>query len=204
MWRTMANLYSRPAAEVYDDEIYQRAIEDVICSSDLGGQRQPHDSTNYFWHAGTEMQKSPQGLFQSLLYCILRSTLQLVDAIFRDHSQDDLWSIAELKSVFKALSNHPSLGSKFYFFIDGLDEYGGTEVDIIGLVKDLAKSQHIKVCVSSRPWSAFRQEWRTSIHTLKIQDFTKDMAKYVKENLVDSPKFLNVSSQDCRRDLPQG
>lgn len=156
-------------------------------------------ASHFFWHAGTNMEKSQQGLLQSLLFNIFRSMPRLIDAILPSRSAADVWDIDELKATFRALSEHPILGTKFCFFIDGLDEYGGSEERIIEVVKDLARSTHIKVCVSSRPWSAFLHEWNSSPDSLKVETLTQgDMAKYIKEKLADDPKFLAVASEDPR------
>lgn len=43
----------------------------------------------------------------------------------------------------------------FCFFIDSLDEFDGNYATIVHIIKDLAASPYIQICLSSRPWNVF-------------------------------------------------
>lgn len=161
------------------------------------GRRPFVTASHFFWNAGEELQRSQRGLFQSLLFHILRSTPRLVKALKIDHATHEAWDIDELKKIFVRLADERSLDTKFCFFVDGLDEYDGDEEDIIQVVKYFASSPHIKVCVSSRPWPAFASEWQASLSTFKVEEFTRqDMEKYTHDKLVQNQRFADLASQE--------
>ncbi|KAI3326110.1 hypothetical protein HD806DRAFT_520793 [Xylariaceae sp. AK1471] len=154
---------------------------------------------HYFWNAGTKMQKSHQGLLQTLLYQIIMAEHSLCDALCPDHCPETPWSMQELTTVFERLSAASQTTSMLCFFIDGLDEYLGPEEAILKVVKSLSAAPNIKICASSRPWPAFYAEWNNSIFTFKMQDFSRDdMTRYVKEYLQSSEKFRSAAARDSR------
>lgn len=157
-------------------------------------------ASHYFWRAGTVMQKSQQGLFQSLLYHILRETPLIIDKICGNYRVGDVWDIENLKACFGRLVKE-DLGIKCCLFVDGLDEFEGPEdcETIIEIVNDLASSKHIKVCTSSRPWTAFAFHWGSSSKQLVVQDFTADdMKLYTRDRLAENSKFKHLSLTDER------
>ena len=85
----------------------------------------------YFWNQGFEMQNSQVGLFQSLLYQILKSVPRLVEIVCPDRPEHEDWSLKELKTTFARIATQEDLEVKFCFFIDGLDEYNGAEEDVV-------------------------------------------------------------------------
>ncbi|RYP53638.1 hypothetical protein DL768_001418 [Monosporascus sp. mg162] len=169
------------------------------------GQRKVTVASHYFWSAGSELQKSTQGLLQTLLFHLLRTNVDLADVLCPGgHQSWEHWSIAELMAVFARLKNSLHITHHYCFFIDGLDEYCGDEEDVINVVKQLASSPHVKICTSSRPWSAFLAAWDRSLYTFKMQDFTRgDMTKYVNDQMMSNSSFLSASSYDPRyHELP--
>jgi hypothetical protein len=144
------------------------------------------------------MQKSLRGLLQTILYYLFRSSPSIVNTLCPDRLAGDPWNMDELRAVFTKLSKETCMGTKYCFFIDGLDEYDGAEEDIIQIVKALAASKHIKICVSSRPWPAFSAEWDPSDQTLRLQDFCKDdMDKYIHDLLVGNERFAALGQTDA-------
>lgn len=144
------------------------------------------------------MQKSQLGLLRSILYQILRFDPLLVSQICPNHQGSEPWDIAELKDAFHNLVNAAS-SAKFCFFIDGLDEYDGSEWEIINVLKNLAQSPNVKICVSSRPWPAFEKELSHPEHMFMLQDFTrKDMEVYVDGMLANNSTFRNLAQRDDR------
>ena len=77
----------------------------------------------YFWNSGTEMQKSLQGLLQSLLFSVLSECPALVPlACTRcwsgQHpsvSLDQPWSLLELQQAFRVLKQQTFISVCFYF-----------------------------------------------------------------------------------------
>lgn len=72
----------------------------------------------------------------------------------------------------------------FCFFIDGLDEYQGEQWRLVDIVKSLAKSPRIKICVSSRPWNIFRNAFSHLPSQLQLEQLTQaDITHYVQSEL---------------------
>jgi len=139
------------------------------------------------------MQKSHKGLLQTLLYQMLRQCPALIPSIcprrwrITDSTISEPWDLKELIQVFEQIVEQSVLPAKFCFFIDGLDEYGGIETEIIGILRHLVACPRFKLCVSSRPWNAFVNAFGESDQKLALQELTKnDVRKYVKDMLEDS------------------
>jgi hypothetical protein len=104
----------------------------------------------YFWNAGTAMQKSQQGLLQSILFEVLNQCPDMIPSICpelweklgRGHITS-AWSLKSLSSSFELLKAQTSISKKYCFFIDGLDEYEWDHFDLIDILKDLALSPNI-------------------------------------------------------------
>lgn len=159
----------------------------------------------YFWSAGNPMQKSQQGLLQSLLYQILSQHPQLIPVVCPSRWKEptmfkaDRWTLQELCQVFDMLAEQGQLATRFCFFVDGLDEYDGEHMDIIQILERLAKLPGIKLCVSSRPWNIFLRAFEDTSQKLFVHDFTKDDIRvYAKSKLSESTRFSKLMWKDNR------
>ncbi|KAN0102600.1 hypothetical protein V8E51_010913 [Hyaloscypha variabilis] len=153
----------------------------------------------FFWHQGTRMQKSQQGLLQSLLFQILRTDQDLWTKVCPDHNGTESWTLGELSSAVERLFALNPVNTKIFFFVDGLDEYEGDEVEVIQVVKNLSKCPNIKLCISSRPWNAFRRAFGSSCPTIALEEYTmNDIKFYIQEELAGSESFLQSVKQDSR------
>lgn len=153
----------------------------------------------FFWHQGTRMQKSQQGLLQSLMFQILRTDPGLWSKLCPEHNGAEPWTLDELLSAVEQLSALDLGETKFCFFIDGLDEFDGEEVDVIRIVKKLAECQNIKICTSSRPWNAFKRAFKSSCPSIVLEEHTiDDITSYIRQELADSQPFLQSVRQDHR------
>lgn len=136
----------------------------------------------YFWTAGTEMQKSLEGLLQSLLYDILNECPDLIPVICPDRwssSRSDAfsspWRLRELHQSFKTLEAQDLVSARFCFFIDGLDEYNGAQSEVIEAMQVLTTSPKIKLCISSRPWPCFEDAFGEDPNRkLYLHDHTRE------------------------------
>ena len=147
----------------------------------------------FFWNAGTEMEKSQEGLLQSLLHEVLRKCPKLTeivcparwDWINRDFVNNGPWDLDELAATMDRLAHQRSMSAKFCFFVDGLDEYDGNHSDIIRILHLLTRSPNVKICLSSRPWNIFEDAYgRDAERKLYLQDLTRgDMEHYTSKNL---------------------
>ena len=163
----------------------------------------------YFWHAGTELQKSQEGLLQSLLHEILTQCPDLIPAILPKRWQrciqglptSKCWSRLELTDAFRHLSHHSMLVKRLCLFIDGLDEFEGDHTELISLIHQLNVSTDLKVCVSSRPWNVFEIAFGSGSNPrIRLQDLTRgDIRLYVRETLEENPLFILLQLRERQR-----
>ncbi|KAF7927551.1 uncharacterized protein EAE98_005933 [Botrytis deweyae] len=173
----------------------------------------------FFWGSGNKMQKSQLGLLQSLLYQIINQYPEIISrvcpsrwTVVRKHEDEsDLWSLPELSETFdRIVTEEHAWSTRFCFFVDGLDEYDtqyGEYTDLIKILRSLATSSVIKLCVSSRPWNVFLEAFDDGdIPKLVVQEYTKpDIELYVKNRLEDDVRFVRLSKKDNQyQQLVQG
>ena len=164
----------------------------------------------YFWAAGTELQKSQEGLLQSLLYEIFSQCPESIPDVvpqrwercLHNGSTPDDWTRNELATALENLTFGRKLPCRFCCFIDGLDEYCGDHRELIELIQNFTRSQDIKFCVSSRPWNVFEVAFGNGIcPQLRLEDYTKeDVRRFVREKLEDDNafrKFRETEADAC-------
>jgi NACHT domain-containing protein len=156
------------------------------------GQSQLITASFYFWNAGTDMEKSQQGLLQSMLHEILSKRPELIPKLCPERwSQQDTpylseqWKRPELIKAFKLLRDESPKNMMFCVFIDGLDEYDGDYYELLDIIISMARCPHIKLCVSSRSWNCFESALgKDNTRKLYLQDLTRDDIKiYVSHKL---------------------
>jgi hypothetical protein len=172
------------------------------------GQKKLVTACFFFWNAGTERQKSVEGLLQSLLYEILRKCPSLIPIATPKrweeqssyHSESAPWSHKEMKDTFRRIQERGIISTRFCFFIDGLDEYSGDHQDLISILQDLLTSHDIKLCVSSRPWNIFQDAFgQDAERRLYLEDLTKlDIEQYVRDKFESSSQFMSLKTTDDR------
>ena len=169
------------------------------------GEHQLVTAGFFFWHAGTLMQKSQEGLLQTLLFHVLRKCPQLVPSVcqwrWRDDPQtNDTWTYEELYKAFEVLKESDIGLARFCFFIDGLDEYSGEHTDIINTIDNLVSGSKIKVLFSSRPWVVFEQAYGESrANKLQLHEFTEgDIRCFVTEKFAEDCRFQVLKGTDRR------
>jgi len=163
--------------------------------------RQLITASFYFWNTGTEMQKSQEGLLQSILYEILRHEPNLIPTVLPSRwQQDELfhqhpppWKLAELYEALDVLIQAKPAAC-FCFFIDGLDEYSGDageQGQFAEQILKLSQSKAVKICVASRPWLQFGNVFgQCKQRMLTLESLTRrDMEIYVRDLLQRDPKF---------------
>ena len=158
----------------------------------------------YFWHAGTELQKSQEGLLQSLIYGILSQCPEIMPQVLSKRWEDCTrtlvtscrWTRMELLNAFSELSRQSTLKKRFCFFIDGLDEYRGDHSEVVDLVQGFARSKDIKICLSSRPWNVFTRAFGWGSHPkLHLEDLTQqDIKLYVQDTLGRNRLFCQLAA----------
>jgi len=161
------------------------------------GSKKLYTASFYFWNQGSELEKSGTGLFQSLLYQILKNTPDFIPLVYLDRPDYETWQMQDLHDVFDRIAKHTGMSAKFCFFVDGLDEYDGDERDVIQILETLSASNHIKICASSRPGRQYESFLWKKERTVDIAHFTTgDMKKYVSTHLEESLGWKRLLATD--------
>ncbi|KAI1388393.1 uncharacterized protein F4822DRAFT_245105 [Hypoxylon trugodes] len=164
-------------------------------------------AAHFFWIAGTPIQKSWQGLLQSLLFDLLRGRPHVISLVSRIRwaaakvgkwqVAAEPWSVSELTAVLRALSIADT-SLKMCFFIDGLDEYDSNHAELCEVLRIMANSPHIKMCLSSRRWSVFEKSFgNNSQKSLDIHELTRgDIRRFVNDQLETHPRWTAEVSEE--------
>lgn len=171
----------------------------------------------FFWRSGDEEQRSQRGLLRSLLYMILQGHRELIPEVLPDvwntvysrttsiigarlppdspllPPRPKALTMMELKNVFRRLLRALENRVKVCLLIDGLDEYEGDYLDIVGLFNECAKSPSIKLCLSSRPLLVFEQAF-AEVPGMRLQDLTRgDITQYVRSRLCSHQYMVRLT-----------
>ena len=170
-------------------------------------------ASHYFWVNGSSIQKSQAGLLRALCFEVLRQCPDLLPQLCEerwnaalaneDHEQE--WGIAELERILFLLQTldlkvHEE-HVRFCFFVDGLDEYSGDYEELLENLRQLATSQHIKICAASRPWNLFEEALgQDPARMLTMQDLTNDdISTYVRDILERDENFVKLKNADTKK-----
>ncbi|KAI0861467.1 hypothetical protein F4860DRAFT_171896 [Xylaria cubensis] len=158
-------------------------------------------AAHYFWSAGTTMQKSQQGLLQSLLFDIFRNCPKSIPIVCpirwgdarhdKSLSSSKPWTTSELSNTLRALAVAENISLKFCFFIDGLDEYEDDHIELCDVLRDVSRSSNIKICLSSRPWVVFEDSFGVdNMKKMYMHDLTRDdIENFAREQLQTHPRW---------------
>lgn len=161
--------------------------------------------SHYFWSAGTPIQQSQEGLLRSLLFDVFGQAPSLMPTICKERwdlpvaahgpSMQPPWTLAELRKTVADLVDGRELPSKFCFFVDGLDEFGGDHQSICELFRSFCRSRDVKVCVSSRPWNVFEDNFE-SCPKLCVHELTQqDIQAYAQSRLYEHPRWAALNRE---------
>jgi hypothetical protein len=150
----------------------------------------------FFWARGPPLQRSEEGLLRTMLFQVLRGCPDLILSVCPERwtgqggSYPEAWEHNELVQALDVVAKQTLAYCRFCFFVDGLDEFSGNQLALVQLVKRLAASPSIKLCVSSRPWNPFENAFRGKVPQLKLETLTNgDIQKYINDKL--DPLFEN-------------
>lgn len=161
----------------------------------------------YFWLAGTEqLQHSEEGLMRTLLYQALTQLKEVAPetalaklntfALFKDFQKP--WTWIELEQAFRSILDNQSTSIKYCFIIDGLDEIKADLSSLLSFIRKISKYPNIKVCISSRPWFIFGDEFSTKPH-LMLQDLTEsDIKIYITSKFDSNVAFRELQIMDVK------
>ncbi|KAL6693661.1 hypothetical protein J3F84DRAFT_396049 [Trichoderma pleuroticola] len=141
-------------------------------------------AVHFFWIAGTPIQKSWQGLLQSLLFDVCHKHPSVVPLVCpsrweaamagRWQTAAEPWSVSELTAALRA-----------------------DHAELCKVLCDMANSPHIKMCLSSRPWAVFERSFGgEGKERLDIHELTRnDIRKFVGDQLREHPKWAMIESE---------
>lgn len=154
----------------------------------------------FFWSPGNAIQKSLNGLLRTLLHEFLMESPDCIKLIapWRWRSLElgskllEPWKDGELLKALDAFFQHTVADSRICLFVDGLDEFHGTDEtreDLIFLLQELARNDNAKICLSSRPWNIFNDAFGSG-PMLRLEDLTRgDIQRYVNTKLTQHCRF---------------
>ncbi|KAI4124048.1 MAG: hypothetical protein LQ338_005002, partial [Usnochroma carphineum] len=143
----------------------------------------------FFWNAGTALQKSCTGLLRSLLYQVATQWPGLAYLVSAQHGKSTrevevsnkfhllaAWTDQRLLSLLSLFLDQKPDSLSVCAFVDGLDEFVGDEDLLLDMIRLFRETSKCKICVSSRPEQAFRQEFRRCLQ-LRVQDLNREDIK---------------------------
>ncbi|TGJ80213.1 hypothetical protein E0Z10_g8538 [Xylaria hypoxylon] len=175
-------------------------------------------TARYFsWFAGTDLQRSQEGLLRSLLFHVFtknpRSIRDLDKAEYGMVKNDLRTGLRSVKTLMRLLrrlvEETPTM--RYCFFIDGLDEFIDPHADLIEMINSLAKYKNLKLCVSNRPLSHFTDAYGNDPEAqLKVENLTlTDIQSFVADKLnankpfqtkvIDNPWYQTLMTQPVEK-----
>jgi hypothetical protein len=156
----------------------------------------------YFWNSGTTYQMSRIGLLQSLLYQALQNCREFAVRLFQERweAYDSLrggscpWTWPELKSSFQILLSDKAL--RFFFLIDGLDEFGGDHHELVELIVSASTLSNVKICAASRPWLVFEDGFEGRPSLLLEQLTYEDIKLYVTAKFNENKHYIGLQKRE--------
>lgn len=188
-------------------------IRTVDCLQQWAAGKKIKVARFFFWHAGSALQKSQEGLLRSLLFEMIKHCPDLgpkaselrSEALGLHNGLAELetggpWTCDELLLVCNRIGAHAK-DTKFMLFIDGLDEYQESQMtasDLIDTVQKLGCAPNIKLCVSSRPWGVFLDAFGLDPRlTLKLEDLTRnDIQRYITDKFNENCQYRRLKGLD--------
>lgn len=167
------------------------------------------------------MQKSYQGLLQSLCYDIFAAYPGLLPQVcgakwesltaaeslraFFD-GKDTMWHEIEMVQLIRRIvelsSQVGGQNIRLCLFIDGLDEYHGEHDQLVEAISTLAGFTNVKIVVSSRPWNVFMEAFGDLQQTkclLVLQHLTMYcIAAYARDRLEHNKRSQRLMRTDPR------
>lgn len=169
----------------------------------------------YFWAAGTESQKSIQGLYRSLLFQALSQCPEVIEKVFPDQvarvrisrAQADpavervqSFDDAQVRDAFELLLKQAhDADYRMCFLLDGLDELKGNRLEHKSLALELKSwtlDGTLKLLVSSRPWPEFENVFvaNATIYLHQLNHF--DIRTYCIERTKQYREFDSSDDRD--------
>ncbi len=155
----------------------------------------------YAWQSGYSLQKSLQGFKRTVIFHTLERHPELAPIlsprrwvlfrILRTTSAFPGWYAWEVDESFDALLSECGKSVKLAIFMDGLDEFEVPASEVVELLREARArgTKGLKLCVASRPWAEFDDEFNEN-PMLEMHRLTRgEMAAFVEGKLHDNKGF---------------
>ncbi len=149
----------------------------------------------FFWSGGTLLQKSIEGLLRSLIWQILN---ELPDLDVGFDQPIAAWTERRLRTTLRKLVQLALKSHTICFFIDGMDEFAADHDELVAFIRQAMQGTDVKVCLSSRPYRAFKEAFRSSAK-LRLQDLTRND---IKKFLIDTFQGMEQASSSSVSEDP--
>lgn len=168
----------------------------------------------FFWAAGSEKQRSLEGLYRSILWEALCACPEIGVDLFPEHwlsykldatgrldDNDCPIPLAELRDAFERLVTSRKIlqRHRICIFVDGLDEYeGNNHWDIAKSLAAWSQNPDVKICVGCRPLNEFEHHFgRNNIRKIRLHEHTwYDMIGFIRDRLFGDERFDAFRNQD--------
>ncbi|KAK4070987.1 uncharacterized protein Triagg1_6354 [Trichoderma aggressivum f. europaeum] len=160
------------------------------------------------WTSGAnKLDKSQEGLFRTLIFEAIRQRPELAILIFparwfllqsfNGNISLPALTMDELKVGFRSLLSATGDTLKLMILIDGLDEFDQGHHEhhrgLVRLIRDANAETGVKICVSSRPWNVFRDEYGRN-PMLQLENLTReDIKSFVQDQFQLSPGYRDFA-----------
>ena len=156
----------------------------------------------YFWAGGSELQRSDEGLYRTILHQCLSVYPELISKVFPRRwlalsimgtdAKLPRWKMTDLRQAMNALASENNKSLRLALFVDGLDEFAGNHKTLVEDICRFGKHYGVKFCVASRPWNVFVDAFRGA-PSIRMQDLTKnDIELFIKREFENSPGFQEL------------
>jgi len=157
-------------------------------------------AAHYFWSAGTQIERSHEGLLRTLLHDIFRSCSEVIPLICPRRwarvsatgiEEDIPWTNSEMTETLKRLSRLPDPPIRCCLFIDGVDEFDGDHLKLCEALDEISQSPNIKICLASRPWNVFSDSFGNDpARNICIEELTyNDILCFTESQLRGHPRW---------------
>jgi len=156
----------------------------------------------YFdYRSGKRVPNSLEGLLRSILYQLVGANSTANQAVRQElnarhgHALYENLDMSDLQKAFRTACRAISRTHKICAFVDGLDEFSGHHIEVVGMVDFLVNNGVHKLCVASRPEYVLVQQLGRHPH-FKMQDRNLlTIRAYVNqtfEKMPPHPPYLDV------------
>ena len=127
----------------------------------------------FFFHdRGKLIQKSIAGMLQEIVDSIVRQLPRLAEHAVTQYKQltnlqrtkRPKWTLESLAAIIASILEQRDVRLRLLLFLDALDEHEGDNEELLRLIRDWGQRAdgrfvNLKICIASRPWNVFRQNF---------------------------------------------